>query len=182
MISPLTTWKVLSNRPLYELGTRIRVSSDTVELPSGTVVQDYLKVELRSFALVFATTVVGEVLCLRQYKHGPRRIGLTLPAGGIEQGENPLDAAKRELLEETGYSSDRWQSLGEYAVSGNQGCGVCFIFKAIECVPVANPHPDDIEEMLLELKSSKELKAALAGGEFTIASHAAAAALGLLLE
>ena len=177
----LRPWKVETESLLFSNGDRVSVFTQSVRLPDGTLVPEYLRVEMRSFALIFAETRAGQILCFRQYKHGPRRIGLTLPAGGIERNEDPLAAAQRELLEETGHTSAHWRLLGRFAVSGNQGCGECFIFSASGCERTADElHSDDLEEMCLELKSPGELRDALLGGEFTIASHAAAAALGLL--
>jgi ADP-ribose pyrophosphatase len=180
-MADLSPWEVIASRELFSFGDRLRITADTVRLPNGTVVRDYLQIQARSFAIVFAQSSDGKIVCLRQYKHGPQRVGLTLPAGGVEPGEDALGAAKRELLEETGYEGADWRALGEFAISGNQGGGTCFVFKATGCKQVTDPCPDDIEEMLLELHTPTEIKSALADREFAIASHAAAAALGLLL-
>ncbi len=71
---------------------------------------------------MFAQTDKGAVVMARHYKHGPRHVILSLPAGHLEPGEQPLDSAKRELLEETGFVADDkdWRSLGSFVVSGNE--------------------------------------------------------------
>ena len=173
----LKHWQVLEERDLFEYRGRIRLTLQSVRLPDGRVVDDYLQVEMRSFALVFAETTNHLVLCFRQYRHGPRRVGLALPGGGIEPGEAPVEAVRRELLEETGYTSEDWRELGRLAINGNQGRGQCIVFKATGCTKVSEPAPDDIEEMRLEPLTREQLLAALATGEFTVASHVAAVGL-----
>ncbi|MGH2499881.1 MAG: NUDIX hydrolase, partial [Candidatus Limnocylindria bacterium] len=61
-------------------------------------------------------------MVVRSYKHGPRAVGLSLPAGYLDDGEEPLDAARRELREESGHEAEGWTSLGRFVVDGNYGC------------------------------------------------------------
>ncbi len=178
--NPLQPWTVLGERDLFDYRGRIRLTVQSVRLPDGRVIDDYLQVEMRSFALVFAETPDHLVLCFRQYRHGPHRVGLSLPGGGIDHGETPAEAVRRELLEETGYASENWRELARLAINGNQGCGECVVFRATGCTKVSEPAPDDIEEMRLEHLTREQLLVALVAGEFTVASHVAALGLGLL--
>ena len=59
------------------------------------------------FAVVVAVTEQGELVIERQYRHGIEKVIWELPAGAIEPGEDPQEAAKRELLEETGYKAEK---------------------------------------------------------------------------
>src|SRR5258708_2832875 len=102
-------WKVISRREVLVIPRRIAVAVEEVELPDGRRVEDYVQFEIADFVVIFAQTVSNELLCLRQYRHGARRVGLELPAGRIDSPEGPIEAAQRELLEETGYRGSNWR-------------------------------------------------------------------------
>src|SRR3954467_5869680 len=178
----LAPWQTLSARTLLEIPGRIRVEVEAVKLPDGRVVDDYLQVRMPGFALVFATTTHGKIICISQYKHGPRRVSLTLPAGHVEEGEDSMQAAQRELLEETGFRAERYELLGSFVVNGNQGAGTAHVVRGHECRLIAPPKPSDLEYMDVQLRSYSNLREALFGGEVAIASHAAAIGMGLLLK
>ena len=120
-----------------------------------------------------------QVILIRQYKHGPRRVGLHVPGGYLASGENPLETARRELLEETGYASDRWRSLGSYTCNANQGCGRAHLFAATHARRVTAPKPGDLEQMEVVLLSREAVSAALAGGQVHTIDNAAALLLAL---
>jgi ADP-ribose pyrophosphatase len=175
----LKPWRVLSRKRLFAFPPRLDVALERVALPDGRVVEDYLQIEMATYAMIYAETADRRVLCLRQYKHGPRRVSLTLPAGHVEPGEDVQAAAERELLEETGYEAATWCKLGSFSNAGNQGCGECHVFAAYGARPVREPEPGDLEEMQLELLTRAALRTALEKGEIAIIGSALAAALGL---
>src|SRR6266850_8396318 len=99
-------WKTLARRVVLSYLPWMEVAVEQVELPDGRVVDEFLSVKTRDFAIVVALTDDGRVVMERSYKHGTRRVALSLPAGYLAPDEEPLAAAKRELLEETGYTAD----------------------------------------------------------------------------
>ena len=101
----------------------INLEMHTVELPDGRIIQDWPWVDTPDYINVLPETTAGEYLVFRQMKYAVE--GLTLaPVGGyIEPDEKPLEAAKRELREETGYEASEWTSLGVYPVDMNRGAG-----------------------------------------------------------
>lgn len=173
-------WKTLSRTTTLDRSPWLSVESHEVELPDGRVIGDWPWVESRDFANVVAVTEDGRFLLFRQVKYAVA--GTTLgPVGGyLEPGEEPLAAARRELLEETGYEATEWRPLGRYVVDGNRGCGVGHLFLALGARRVAEPDADDLEEQELLLLTRTEVEAALLAGELEVLSWAAAAALALV--
>jgi len=84
-----------------------RVRRDEVELPDGQILDDFYLFVRPDIALVLPVTPDDRVVFVRQYRHGAGRVLMELPAGRIDPGEDPREAARRELREETGYTSDR---------------------------------------------------------------------------
>jgi ADP-ribose pyrophosphatase len=173
----LTPWQIFSERPVYEANPWMQVSVQQLRLPDGRTIDDYHQIRLTDFAVVYAETADGRVLVERQYKHGIGQVTLTLPAGMVEQGEDPLEGARRELLEETGYVADDWRNLGSYVVNSNYGCGRAYLFAARNARCVAAPNSGDLEEMTVELMPVADLILAARKGEVVALSSATALAM-----
>lgn len=92
-------------------GRLLQVQRDRVRLPDGTIgVREYIRHP--GAVVVIAILDNGKLLFERQYRYPLRRVFLELPAGKIDAGEHPLDTARRELIEETGYKARFWRHLG----------------------------------------------------------------------
>jgi ADP-ribose pyrophosphatase len=108
-----TGWRVLSSS--YPIATPfLRLRSDVIELPDGTIIENYYVRETLGFTIIFALTSDQQVILVRQYKHGAARTVLELPAGAIDEGETAAECAARELAEETGYVGDEPELLRIY--------------------------------------------------------------------
>jgi len=172
--------KTLSRRTILDHGPRLQVEDHEVELPDGRVVRDWPWVITRDYVIVLATTVEGRFILFRQPKYAI--VGLSLaPVGGyIESAEEPLESARRELIEETGYEASRWTALGSFTVDGNHGAGTAHLFLASGAVKVQEPDSDDVEEQEILFLTPEEAKAALLSGQFKVLAWSAALALALL--
>lgn len=158
----------------------MEVGVERVELPDGRIVDEFLWVRTREFAIVAAITPDGQVVLERSYKHGPRRVAASLPAGYLEEGESPVDTARRELLEETGYEAEEWKSLGSFTVDGNYGVSVEHAFLATNARRARDPGGaghDDLEHIEVFTVPMSEAIALIERGEVAQLSSAAALAL-----
>lgn len=100
-------WEILSSDYLLK-SKWLTVRKDYVRMPSGIEMDDYYVLEYPDWINVIAITEDGKFVIERQYRHGTQSVDYELCAGTIEDGEAPIDAAKRELLEETGYEGGEW--------------------------------------------------------------------------
>lgn len=92
-------------------GCLLKVHRDEVTLPDGSSgVREYIKHP--GAVVILATLDNGKLLFERQFRYPVGQVFLELPAGKIDQGEPPLDTARRELREETGYKAKHWRHLG----------------------------------------------------------------------
>lgn len=107
----MDSFKLVFSKPVLE-GTVFDVTHDRAEHPSGAAIDR--EIVRNSPSTVIAPRRGGEVLLIRQYRLPMRAKLWELPAGRCDPGEDPLDAAKRELKEETGYSAERWRKLTSF--------------------------------------------------------------------
>jgi ADP-ribose pyrophosphatase len=96
---------------------------------------------------VLCLTRDDRVVLVRQYRPGIERITLEIPGGVVDQGEEPLDAAKRELGEETGYESSRWIGLGTVAPNPALQSNACHLWLALDAAATTLQHPDPDEQI-----------------------------------
>ena len=146
MSRPPIPWQVLAQRTLLERRW-ISVREDHVRLSNGHEIEEFHVVSAPSWAGVLAITEGDDVVLVRQYRHGIAGESLELPAGVIETGEEPLDAAKRELAEETGYVADRWEPILSVATEPSRHTVRAHFYCAIGAREVATRAPDASEEI-----------------------------------
>ncbi len=103
--------KMISTQPIFD-GRIIRVHVDEVSLPNGRTAQREV-VNHPGGVGILAIDDDKNVLTVTQYRYVYRQTLLEIPAGKLESGEDPREAAKRELREETGAAASEWRSLGE---------------------------------------------------------------------
>lgn len=175
-------WKTLSRTIVLQPdnGRFLTVEEHAVELPDGRIIDDWSWLETPSYINVVAETEDGRFICFRQTKYAVEGTSLAVVGGYIDEGEAPLIAAKRELLEETGYVADEWHALGQFAVDGNRGNGRAHFFLARGARWRQPIDADDLEEQALLLLTRGEMLAMLMDGECKALPWAANIALALL--
>jgi ADP-ribose pyrophosphatase len=175
----MQSWKTLARHVILNHSKYLAVESHVIELPDGRVISDWPWVVTPDYVNVVPVTKDHKFVCFRQTKYGVEGMSLATVGGYLERGEDPLAAAQRELMEETGYEAPEWINLGQYSVDGNRGVGVAHFFLACDARPVAEVDADDLEEQQLLLLSRAEIEVALAEGEFKLLPWAAIVALTL---
>jgi 8-oxo-dGTP pyrophosphatase MutT (NUDIX family) len=176
----MKAWKTLSRETILDHSRYLRVEDHIVELPDGRQIPNWPWIITYDYVNVVAKTDQGKFICFRQTKYGVEGVSLSPVGGHIEAEEDPLAAAKRELLEETGYQARSWKSLGSFRVDANHGCGTAYLFLAEGAVKINEPNSDDLEEQKLLLLDREEMQAALLAGEFKVLGWGMAVAMVLI--
>jgi ADP-ribose pyrophosphatase len=172
-------WKTRDKKLILDESPWLTVERHIVELPSGQIIPNWQWVTTPDYINVVAVTEDGTFICFRQVKYGVEGDTLAIVGGYLNEGERPLEAAQRELREETGFESTDWEDLGHYRVDPNRGMAIGHFFLACRARLVATPIVDDLEEQHLLLLSRAEVEQALATGEFKVMAWTAAVALAL---
>lgn len=140
------------------------VRVDTLQIPHGPK-RPYTVLNIKSHAAaVIAETKDGKLLVTQEYRHPTGQWLLSCPGGRIDTGESPIEAARRELLEETGYGGGEFSLLGSiypYPSVTNQQI---FFVHAKNVEYQKPPTLEDFELIHADLKTPEELFQAIAAG------------------
>ena len=149
-------WKTERSETL--LDTRwVKVRKDAVELPNGQHMDEFYAITINEAAAIVALDEDGNIILKKEYRYCYGRNLIEIPAGGFEKGEDGLEVAKRELLEETGYASDDWQFIGRTVESSAKLTNYMHLYFANHCRKVSEQHLDateEIEVLVLPLKQA----------------------------
>ena len=171
-------WKRLGSERLIET-PYFSLRSDRLQLPTGAVKDPYYVIERPDAAIIFPLTRNGDVVLVRQYRPPLEEMELGLPAGLVEEGENPEAAARRELLEETGHSGGEWETLGSLASSPSLKDNRAHLFLARGVERSAAPEPDEHELVEVVKAPVEELLGLVRSGRLVSSSGVATVMLAL---
>lgn len=151
-------WKTLASEYIVDRPW-LRARRDTVELPSGVVYPEYYVLEYPDWVNVIAINREGRFVMVEQYRHGLGRVQTELCAGAMEPGETPLEAARRELAEETGYTGGKWELWS--VISGNPSTtnNLTHCFIALDVELTGGQHLDRTEDIAVKHLSEMEVVA-----------------------
>ena len=158
-------WKLLKTEYLVD-APWLKVAKETCELPNGKVIDDFYTLWQPDWVLILARTAEGKWVMTEQYRHGTGKIALEFPAGIIDKGETPEQAAIRELQEECGYKAATAKYLGAFPVNPDRHRGVFHVVFIDGVVKGGSTHFDSTEDIeSLEL-SDEDLQKKMADGIF----------------
>lgn len=174
----MNTWKLVKKEVLHKDFWN-SVNRNTYELPNGKLVKEYIVLECRPVAMIFAVTQTQKIILIKEYKPGSEKVVTRLPAGYIEDNEAAEHAAKRELMEETGHKAKEFKKLGSiYNASGKMSARVhCFI--ALDAEKVEEQHLDEQEDIEILQASFEEALALIDNGTIDSADSVSFIQMGI---
>ncbi len=163
--APLAPWRVLSTQTVLD-SPWLKVRADRCMTEAGHEVSPYYVLTYLDWALVIATDTEGQLILVRQYRHGVSATSTELPCGGVEKNDaDPVAAGQRELLEETGYGGGQWAYAGRLAANPATQDNYCHIIVATGVSKMAEPVEDPAEKLqVVRTSVQAALDLALNGG------------------
>ncbi len=158
-------WKLIKTEKGPDL-TLFQARYDWLENPRNGHTLKATVLEAPDWVNVVALTPKRKLVVVRQYRFGTREITLEIPAGIIDEGEKSRDAAARELLEETGYSTEKWEYLGWVSPNPAFLNNRSHHWLALDVEQTADPMLDTGENLTVEVLSLEEIKKEIKQGFF----------------
>ncbi|MDE5622767.1 MAG: NUDIX hydrolase [Alistipes sp.] len=150
-------WEVLHSEYLARKPW-FTVRHETIGLPDGRRIPDYYVFEYPDWVNVIAVTRDGRFVLIDQYRHGLGETSYEIPAGVMEPADrSPLEAARRELLEETGFGGGQWRPLTVLSANPATQNNLTHCFLATDVEPVAEQHLDATEDLRVHLLTRDEV-------------------------
>lgn len=157
-------WETLSSEYLIRRPW-LTARRDVVKLPDGTVYDEYYVLEYPTWINTIAVTEDGHFVMVEQYRHGLGEVSVELCAGVAEEGERPEAAARRELLEETGFGGGEWTLIDTLSAnpSTNTNLTYSFLARGVRRLD-EHQHLDATEDIAVRILSRDELYDLLSRG------------------
>lgn len=159
-------WKVLESKKIFSSGL-FQLKSDRCELPDGRIMPRYFVMDFPDWVNVIPLTPEKEVILVKQYRHASGRIHLEIPGGSMDPrlAESTLEGARREMLEETGYDSEKLVKVSSQypnpALQSNQ----MHTYVAYDCKKIQEQNLDEFEDLELYFCSLSKLEEHLRNGD-----------------
>ncbi len=177
-------WEEISREQIVQ-DEWIEFRRSDYRFPDGKVFGPFYSYSRRDYCIIVASDEEGRYLCVRQFRQGIKQVTTEFPAGGIERrdgrqygaghgpevAEDALEAAKRELLEETGYQSDDWKLLLAVPSNATIADNYAYIYAARNCRRAGAQHLDETEFLQVRKYSAAQIEEMIDKGRFQQAIH-----------
>lgn len=173
---PERHWTLLGSRDVADYRI-FRVRYDRYRFQPSSREHDFVVLETPPWVNVVPITTDGQVVLIRQYRHGIRATTLEIPGGVADPDELPEAAAARELREETGYVAERLRPLASLLPNPAVQDNYCHLFAAEGCRLLHQQEPDPFESIEVRLYPVAEIPALIQRGEISHSMVIAALAL-----
>ncbi|MCH5256562.1 MAG: NUDIX hydrolase [Lachnospiraceae bacterium] len=178
------TWEEISTEHIVQ-DKWIDFRRSAYRFPDGSVFEPFYSYSRRDYVVIVASDTDGDYICVRQFRQGIKEVTTEFPAGGIERtdgkeygsggsraaSEDALEAARRELLEETGYVSDEWTHLLTVPSNATISDNYAHIFMAKNCSKSGEQKLDETEFLNVRKYSAAEIEELIYKGDFQQAVH-----------
>lgn len=156
-------WPRISSRSIADCRI-FKVREDLCERESDGKKSGFFIIECPNWVNVIALTPEREVVLIEQYRYGVEDVLLEIPGGIIDEGEAVETAAKRELLEETGYSSDKWILLGKSLPNPAMQNNMVYHYLALDCKKTGDTAFDEHESIVTKMTPVSEIEDMIKSG------------------
>lgn len=150
-------WKTLSSEYILK-EPWMTVRKDCMQLPNGNINPAYWCLEYPDWINVIAITDDGKYVFERQYRHGLDIVEWEIPAGVVEKGEEPMHAAQRELMEETGFGGGEWELFMESCSNPSACNNISHTYIARGVRPMGQQHFDEAEDLDVYLLTEQQVR------------------------
>ena len=166
-------WTILNSEKIHD-EPWFKVRREKVQLPSGPILEQYYVLDYPNWINVLGLTKTGQLIMVRQYRHGLQQVSYELCAGVCDpEDESPMASAQREMLEETGYGGGDWEPYMTLCANPGTHSNLCYTFLARELEKVQEQDLELTEEITVHLFKKEEIKRMLLNNEIPQALHAA---------
>lgn len=175
----LPPWQVSSSAYLHR-DRWLKVRADDCVTAEGVEIAPYYVLEYPDWVEVIALDAEDNIYLIQQYRHGLGVVALELPGGAVDTSDaSPIEAAARELREETGLTAADWEYVGSLAANPATHTNLCHIVLARNVQLTATPADDPTERIRLIRMPIRQAVAMALEGKMIQVIHVAALTLGL---